>query len=186
MKSILNLISICFVIILWGFALSGTISAHTNPQTVHHDDPMFLDEVVELKAPEKEVPEVPEIRLATFRDEFAVRPIVRELTEEEWKLLESIGIAEAGNQDAEGVALVMLTVLNRCEKNGTSVRATIFAPNQFYVAGMAGGNALSNEARELIRYGWDESQGCLYFCSTGWNHYGAEHLFKHGDHWFSK
>lgn len=186
MKSILNLISICFVIILWGFALSGTISAHTNPQTVHRDDPMLLDEVVELKVPEKEVPEVPEIRLATFRDEFAVRPIVRELTEEEWKLLESIGIAEAGNQDAQGVALVMLTVLNRCEKNGTSVRATIFAPNQFYVAGMTGGNALSNEARELIRCGWDESQGCLYFCSTGWNHYGAEHLFKHGDHWFSR
>ena len=187
MRDILNLIATCGIIILIGLMCKGTIENQFTSQTLQHDSPMVLDEVVELPEPKKvEQPEVPEVRLVSFRDEFAVKPLIRNLTEEEWQLLESISIAEAGNQDVEGVALVMLTVLNRVEKTGASVRGIIFAPNQFYTAGMRGGNALSNEARELVSCGWDESQGCLYFCSTGWNYYGDEHLFKHGGHWFSK
>lgn len=186
MRDILNLIATCGIIILIGLAVKGTIENQFTPQTLQHDSPMVLDEVVELPEPQKVEHEIPEVRLASFSDPFAVKPLIRNLTEEEWQLLESISIAEAGNQDVEGVALVMLTVLNRVENSGASVRGTIFAPNQFYTAGMSGGNELSAEARKLVRYGWDESQGCLYFCSTGWNFYGDTHLFKHQDHWFSK
>ena len=186
MKDILNLIATCGIIILVGLAVKGTIENQFTPQTVQHDSPMILDEVVELPERKVEQPEVPVIRFVSFEDEFAVKPLIRNLTEEEWQLLESISIAEAGNQDVEGVALVMLTVLNRVEKNGHSVYSTIYAPNQFYTAGMSGGNELSADARALVRSGWDESQGAIYFCSTGWNYYGDEHLFKHQDHWFSK
>lgn len=186
MKDILNLIATCGIIILVGLAVKGTIENQFTSQTVQHDSPMVLDEVVELPEPQKVEQEIPEVRLVSFEDQFAVKPLIRNLTEEEWQLLESIAIAEAGNQDVEGVALVMLTVLNRVENSGASVRGTIYAPNQFYTAGMSGGNELSAEARKLVRYGWDESQGCLYFCSTGWNYYGDTHLFKHQDHWFSK
>lgn len=183
---ILKYLTLCLLFSFWAFAISGTIQAHTNPQTVHRDDPMFLDEIVELKAPEKEVPEVPEVRLVTWSDPFAVREIIRNCTEEEWRLIESISIAEAGNQDIEGVADVQLVVFNRMELYGLTARQVIYAPNQFYTAGMSGGNELSAEARALVRSGWDESQGAIYFCSTGWNYYGDEHLFKHGDHYFSR
>lgn len=182
LKSIVTLL----IILVWGFVLNRTVVAHTSQHTVPHDDPMTFDTVVELKTPVTKIPEIPDVRLVSFEDPFAVKPLIRNLSEEDWKLLESISIAEAGNQDVEGVALVMLTVLNRCERNNASVRATIYAPSQFYVQGMSGGNELSKEARELVSCGWDESQGCLYFCSTGWNHYGNEHLFKHGSHWFSR
>lgn len=185
MKQTLKLLITCLIIIVWGFGIHGTVQAHINhsiPTAEHYS----AEEIVELKTPTYTVPELPEVRLATWTDPFAVKPLIRNLTEEDWRLLEAISLAEAGNQDTEGVALVMLTVLNRCERSGQSVRQVIYAPNQFYTQGMSGTNALSNEARELIASGWDESEGCLYFCSTGWNQYGDEHLFRHQDHWFSK
>lgn len=182
---ILNTILTVIIFIAFFIAVKGSIESHGN-HTVPHDAPMLTDEVVELKVPEQKIPPLPEVRLATWTDPFAVKPLIRNLTEEDWRLLESIAIAESGNQDTEGVALVMLTVLNRCEKTGQSVRQVIYAPNQFYTQGMNGTNALSNEARELVACGWDESEGCLYFCSTGWNQYGDTRLFKHGDHYFSR
>lgn len=182
---ILKYLTLCLFVSFWAFSISGTIQAHTS-RTIPVEHHPIIEEPIEIQAPAARVAEVPEVHLVSYTDEFAVKPLIRNLTEEEWQLLESIAIAEAGNQDVEGVALVMLTVLNRVELSGASVRGTIYAPNQFYTAGMAGGNELSAEARELVRYGWDESQGALYFCSTGWNHYGNTHLFKHGGHWFSK
>jgi hypothetical protein len=141
-------------------------------------------EIVELKQPESPEVIIPEVRLASFEDEFAVRPVIRNLTEEDWKLLESISIAEAGNQGVEGVALVQLVVINRMEKTGKTARQIIFAPGQFYTRGMHGGNELSAEARELIRCGWDESQGALYFRARHYHSFGTP-LFSYKDHYFS-
>lgn len=190
MREILNLSAKCLIIIIVGIICKGTIENQFTTQTISHDSPMFLDEVVVVSEPTKvEPPEVPEVRFIIFEDEFApnpIDPLVANLTEYEWAELESIAIAEAGNQDIEGIALVMWTILNRCRNTGASVHATIFAPSQFYTAGMAGGNDKSRQARELLESGWDESQGCLYFCNQGWNFYGDEHLFKHGAHWFSR
>ena len=108
------------------------------------------------------------------------------LTIEEMELLEQISMAEAGNQDTKGKALVMRVVLNRCEKYGASIHDVIYAPCQFYTAGMCAGDDECHEALALVMDGWDESEGAIYFCSVGWNYYGEEHLFKYGDHWFSK
>ena len=121
----------------------------------------------------------------------AETPIVRtssfvNLTFEDMDLLEQIAMAEAGNQDVVGKALVMCVVLNRADKHGMSIRDVIFSPDQFATAGMCRGDDGCHEAIAMILDGWDESQGALYFCSEGWNYYGDEHLFKHGDHWFSR
>lgn len=59
-------------------------------------------EIVELKQPESPEVIIPEIRLASFEDEFAVRPVVRNLTEEDWKLLESISLAEVWKPRCRG------------------------------------------------------------------------------------
>ena len=186
MRNILKCFIICSIIILWGFALSGTISAHTSQHTVPHDDPMTFDTVVELKTPATKIPEIPDIRLVSFEDEFAVKPIIRNLTEEDKRILMQIACAEAGNQGVIGQALIMRVVLNRQEKHGGTIRGIIYAPFQFYIEGMCPGNEDSYAALELILSGWDESQGALYFCATGYNYYGDEHLFKYGGHYFSK
>lgn len=182
---ILKYLTLCLFVSFWAFAISGTIQAHTS-RTIPVEHYPIIEEPIKIQTPAARVAEVPEIRLATYSDPFAVRAVIRNLSDEDWLLIESISIAEAGNQDVEGVADVQLVVFNRMELYGLTAHQVIYAPNQFYTAGMRGGNELSAEARQMVRYGWDESQGAIYFCSEGWNFYGDEHLFVHGDHWFSK
>lgn len=182
---ILKYLTLCLFVSFWAFAISGTIQAHTS-RTIPVEHHPIIEEPIEIQTLAAKVADVPEVHYVSFTDEFAVRSVIRNLTEEDKELLMQIAQAEAGNQDVIGRALVILTVLNRCEKNNATVRQTIFAPSQFYVSGMCPGDELTQEAMELVMHGWDESEGCLYFCSTGWNYYGAEHLFKHQDHWFSR
>ena len=182
---ILKYLTLCLFVSFWAFAISGTIQAHTS-RTIPVEHHPIIEEPFEIQTPAARVVDVPEVHYVSFTDEFSVRSVIRNLTEEDKELLMQIAQAEAGNQDVIGRALVILTVLNRCEKNNATVRQTIFAPSQFYVSGMCPGDELTQEAMELVMHGWDESEGCLYFCSTGWNYYGAEHLFKHGDHYFSR
>lgn len=185
MREILKLIVTCSIIILWGFALSGTIKAHATPQTVPHDDPMFFDEIIEIRQPQYKVPDVPEVRLATFTDEFAVKPLIRNLTDDDKELLVRIAMSEAGNQDTIGKALVMLCVINRCERSGLTVRQVIYAPHQFATAGMCQGSEDAYKALDMVLCGWDESNGATSF-RTGHYHTFGEPLFVHQAHYFSK
>lgn len=107
------------------------------------------------------------------------------LSDEDCELLEQIAMAEAGNQDTVGKALVMLTVLNRVEKTGLSIREVIYAPNQYYTAGMCPGNDDCHEALVMIMEGWDESQGATCFRTGHYHNFGIP-LFQHGSHYFSK
>ena len=117
-------------------------------------------------------------------------PLVRtsqfvNLTYEEMDLLEAIAMAEARGEDSKGKALVMRVVLNRSLVKGKSIREIIYAPNQFYTAGMTKGDDDCHEALTMVMDGWDESQGALYFCAGGYSRYG-EPLFQYGGHYFSK
>jgi hypothetical protein len=108
-----------------------------------------------------------------------------ELTPEEEQLLMDIAMAEAGNQGVLGKMIVIRCVLNRCEATGGSIHGIIYAPNQFYVAGMGGHDEECELALLLVCAGWDGSQGVKYFCSAGgYNAYG-EPKFRYRDHWFS-
>ena len=185
MRNILKCFIICSIIILWGIACKGTIQAHTSQHTVPHDDPMTFDTVVELKTPEAKIPEIPDIRLVSFEDEFAVKPIIRNLTEEDKRILMQIACAEARSEGIDGMVLVMNVVINRCEKTGQSVKSVVYAPNQFYVNGMP--NVIPDdcyEALELLMIGQDESQGAIYFTSRGYSQYGTP-LFQYKHHYFS-
>lgn len=175
MREIIKCIITCLVIIAWGFAIRGTVEAHTYDQPQKPVSTYY--EIVEIPEPEPVViPATPIIRTSTYRA----------FSQRECDLLERIARAEAGNQGVEGMALVMNVVINRADK-GSSIESVIYAPHQFYTAGMPGtGNDESGEALLMIMNGWDESRGALYFCSTGWNQYGEEHLFQYKDHWFSK
>lgn len=107
------------------------------------------------------------------------------LTFEEQDLLERIAMAEARGEGSVGMALVMRVVLNRSLKTGQSIHDVIYAPNQFYTAGMTAGNDECHEALAMVMDGWDESQGAIYFCAGGYSAYG-EPLMQVGNHYFSK
>lgn len=108
------------------------------------------------------------------------------LTEEEQDLLMQIAMSEARSEGVKGMALVMNVVLNRAEKDGTSIKETIYKPGAFYTEGMMPGNEEAAEALALVMERYDESQGAIYFAAGGWNKYGKIHLFQYGSHYFSK
>ena len=109
-----------------------------------------------------------------------------ELTPDEERELKEIAMSEAGNQGIVGKALVMLTVLNRCEKSGQSIHDVIYAPNQYYTAGMREPDEEAEIALLMVSAGWDGSQGAIYFSNQGYNGCASEHLFQYGAHYFGK
>lgn len=187
MREILNCIVTCLIIIVVGLMCKGTIEAHGNSQTLTHDSPMVLDEVVELPEPQKVAPpEVPEVRLISFEDEFAVDPIIKNLTEYEQTELRLIAEAEDLIDGTEGMLWVMLTVINRIRANGGTVHGTIYAANQYYTAGMASHpSAASEEALRLLMCGTDPSDGAKYFRTETYHSFGVP-VAHIGHHFYSK
>lgn len=109
-----------------------------------------------------------------------------ELTPDEERELKEIAMSEAGNQGIVGKALVMLTVLNRCEKSGQSIHDVIYAPSQYYTAGMREPDEEAEIALLMVSAGWDGSQGAVYFSNQGYNSCATIHLFRFGAHYFGK
>lgn len=115
------------------------------------------------------------------------------LTEEEQAMLLKLGMAERGNAGCtECIALVMRTVLNRVETEGrfgSSVRSVILAPEQFTPVmdgsyDSAKPNEACQEALNMVIYGWDESQGALFYewCEgESWHSKNLHLLFQHCD-----
>ena len=118
-------------------------------------------------------------------------PVV-ELTDEEKNMLLKLGMAERGNSGCtECIALVMRTVLNRVESDrfGSSIPSVIFAQDQFTPISdgsydSAQPNAACQEALEMVIYGWDESQGALFYewCQgESWHSQNLHLLLQHCD-----
>lgn len=117
---------------------------------------------------------------------------VLDLTEEEKTMLLKIGMAERGNEGCtECIALVMRTLINRVESGrfGSSIQKVLFAENQFTPVAngsyyKAEPNELCEEALAMVIYGWDESQGALYYewCEgESWHSKNLTLLFQHCD-----
>ena len=115
-----------------------------------------------------------------------------ELSPEEREMLLKIGMAERGNSGCpECIALVMCTIRNRANSGRfvKSIRSVLFAPEQFTPV-MDGSyyKAKPNEncydALDMVLYGWDESQGALYYewCEgESWHSQNLHLLFQHCD-----
>lgn len=111
-------------------------------------------------------------------------------TEGEAMELMRVARAEAGH-GVESQALVICVILNRVNDGrfGSSIHEVITAPNQFSTvasgAWLQEPNADTFEALELVRSGWDESQGALYFRAEWSGHFTwADYLFSYGGHNF--
>ena len=143
-------------------------------------------EIVELKQPTPPEVIIPEVRLASFEDEFAVDPIIRNLTEQDKKELRLIAEAEDLIDGTEGMLWVMLTVVNRIRANGGTVHSTIYAENQYYTAGMAKyPTDASEEAINLLMCGYDPSEGAKYFRTRNYHSFG-EPVAQVGHHYYSR
>lgn len=118
-----------------------------------------------------------------------------DLTKSEDYLLRKIAMAEAGNQDTEGKALVMMVVLNRAFGDNefpNGIRNVIFQEGQFspVLEGTFEGTEPDEDCKaalELVQSGWDESQGALFFESLStstWHRDNLKYLFQHQDLYF--
>lgn len=109
---------------------------------------------------------------------------IREMTPQEEKEVMGVAMAEARGQGLVGKMLVMNTIFNRVDRDGKSIHDVIYAPNQYYTAGMSEPDEECEIALLMVASGWDGSQGALYFCNSGYN--GPTPLFKYKNHYFSK
>lgn len=111
-------------------------------------------------------------------------------------LLAKIAMAEAEGQSTKGKALAICVVLNRTKSNKfpDTVHDVIYEPKQF--SPISNGRFDSVEpnkdcykALEMVKSGWDESNGALYFESCegeSWHSRNLQLLFKVGCHRFYK
>ena len=109
-------------------------------------------------------------------------------------LLAKIAMAEAGDQDTKGKALVIRVVLNRVKYKSfpDTVSGVIYQKRQFSpVLEGKFENVVPDadcwKALDLVMDGWDESQGALYFkmkCKSKWHERNLKFLFKYQDHYF--
>lgn len=182
---ILKYLTLCLFVSFWAFAISGTIQAHTS-RTIPIEHHPIIEEPIEIQTPAARVAEVPEVHYVSFTDEFAVDPIIRNLTEEEKRELRLIAEAEDLIDGSEGMLWVMLTVINRIRANGGTVHSVIYAPNQYYTAGMASNpGELSQEALDMLMCGVDPSDGAKYFRTETYHSFGTP-VAHIGHHYYSK
>lgn len=108
-------------------------------------------------------------------------------SEKETDLLLRIGMCEAGGESVECVAHVMCTVLNRVKDDyfPDSIYDVLYQSGQFTPVSTGWINTVQPsekcyEALEMVKSGWNESQGALYFesCSgDSWHSRNLEYLF---------
>lgn len=167
---------LCFL--LPACSCSAPVSETTVPETIPITMPETTAVPTTIPTEPDTVPTIPE-------------PVIV-LTEEEKTMLLKIGMAERGNAGCtECIALVMRTILNRVEADrfGSSVRSVLFAPEQFTPVmdgsyDTAEPNERCYEALEMVIYGWDKSQGALFYewCQgESWHSKNLHLLFQHCD-----
>ena len=182
---ILKYLTLCLFVSFWAFAISGTIQAHTS-RTIPIEHHPIIEQPIEIQTPAAKVADVPEVHYVSFTDEFAVDPIIRNLTEEEKRELRLIAEAEDLIDGSEGMLWVMLTVINRIRANGGTVHSVIYAPNQYYTAGMASTpSEVSYQALEMLMCGVDPSDGAKYFRTETYHSFGTP-VAHVGHHYYSK
>ena len=193
------LVSLCIVLLVLLLCLLGAIW-HLERQILQEQLPVVTETVM----PETEATQTTQAS-EEATTEAATEPPTEAVTEaptevvyvydftpEEEQLLLKLGMAERGNiHCSQCVALVMRTVLNRVEgpKFSSTIRGVIYAKDQFTPAmdgtlETAEPNDLCYTALEMVKQGWDESQGALYYewCEgESWHSQNLNLLTQHCD-----
>lgn len=110
-------------------------------------------------------------------------------TEENEYMLMKIAMAEMESESIESKALVIRIVLNRVESDSfpDTIKEVLYQKNQFTPIwngryDRVEPNEDCKEALEMVRYGWDESQGATFFELTSdestWHSRNLQKLFE--------
>lgn len=177
---------VLFLLILL-LSLTGCRSAAPAPEPSTLPEMVPVTVTVPTTVPAETIP--PETTLPE-NTEAPPEPVVI-LTEEEKTMLLKIGMAERGNTECtQCIALVMCSILNRVEAGQfSSIRSTLFAQDQYLPVSdgsyyTAEPNEYCYEALEMVIYGWDESQGAMFYewCEgESWHSKNLNLLFQHCD-----
>lgn len=177
-------------------------------KSVVESKPFVLSGVYEIK-PEKDVEEKEETTTEIATKEIEIYSesiddieIINEETstlvfsDNEESLLLRIGMCEASGESVECIANVMRTVLNRVEDDyfPDSIYDVLYQRGQFTPVSSGWIDTVQPskkcyEALEMIKSGWDESQGALYFEScdgNSWHSRNLEYLYNYGNMRFYK
>ena len=195
-------ISFCLVLMLLAVMLLAAIAATPKQEWTFYDDRepshTIPSETQPESLPASSLPREtqpatqPAATEETYTSEETLSPDVLTFTDEEEELLLKLGMSERGSAGCVTcMALVMRTALNRVEspKFSSTLKGVIYAQDQFTPV-MDGSfeNAqpdwLCEKALDMIRQGWDESQGALYYewCEgTSWHSQNLNLLTQHCD-----
>jgi N-acetylmuramoyl-L-alanine amidase len=161
--------------------------------------PTTIEEIRETVKREEKVQAINLVVQYEQPKEVVVEEQTDEISEDDY-LLAKIAMAEAEGESLEGKALVIMVVLNRLEDkyfpntveeiifqhNGDIYQFSPIADGRFYKVEP---NDECWEALAMVKSGWDESQGALYFeaCKgETWHSRNLELLFEEGRHQFYK
>ena len=189
------------LILLSGMWIAKGIAEHAARKVMETQVLNAPETVPETTVPEQTIPETtcettaPTVETTEAATEPAVQtePVVQlSLTAEEESLLLRLAMAERGDKECPVcMALVMRTVLNRVEspKFSSTIKGVIYTHDQFTPA-MDGSLETANpnwfclKALEMVKEGWDDSQGALYYeWSKGesWHSRNLNLLLQHCD-----
>lgn len=137
----------------------------------------------------KEESPVQQIQQAEIEEAEAPQEPLYAWTEENEYMLMKIAMAEMESESIESKALVIRIVLNRVESDSfpNTIKEVLYQKNQFTPIwngryDRVEPNEDCKEALEMVRYGWDESQGATFFELTSdestWHSRNLQKLFE--------
>lgn len=191
-------ISICFILGLLGAGAWAAKKSTPKQEWTFYEDSVLsatnAQQVLPETIPELTIPPetVPPATVPTEAPAETTMPEVLTFTEEEEELLLKLGMSERGSTGCTTcMALVMRTALNRVEspKFSSTIKGVIYATEQFTPV-MDGSfetaqpDWLCEEALKMVKQGWDESQGALYYewCEgESWHSQNLNLLLQHCD-----
>ena len=191
-------ISFCLVLTLLGAGVWEAKKTAPKQEWIFYEDPLppatTVPQTIPETLPVQTVP--PEtilpVTVPTEAPAETTMPDVLTFTEEEEELLLKLGMSERGSTGCTTcMALVMRTVLNRVEspKFSSTIKGVVYAEEQFTPV-MDGSfetaqpDWLCKEALNMVKQGWDESQGALYYewCEgPSWHSQNLNLLLQHCD-----
>lgn len=114
-----------------------------------------------------------------------VTSFVREVSEEEFALLERVCMSEAGNQPLEGKIAVLETILNRVDLGYGTIKEVVTASNQYSTAYNGEPNKECTQAVKIALYDGDAyDNNMLYFRTSHYHDFGTPYM-QIGAHYFS-
>lgn len=176
---------VSFLLILVMVAVVRIVTMAGTERSCNEGTESFTEELPELK----EESQVKQMQQAEAEETEAPQEPLYAWTEENEYMLMKIAMAEMESESTESKALVIRVVINRVESDSfpDTIKEVLYQERQFTPIwngryDRVEPNEDCKEALEMVRYGWDESQGATFFELTldesTWHSRNLQKLFE--------